>query len=67
MIHTLERLTESIQEHSPQAMRIVEPEIQIDYNEFNKNIRHQLKEIYDTKTSIEAALTESNYAYGTNR
>ncbi len=66
MIHILERLTESIQEHSPQAMRIVEPEIQIDYNEFNKNIRHQLKEIYDTKTSIEAALTESNYAYGTN-
>jgi len=67
MIHTLERLTESIQEHNPKAMRIVEPETQIDYNEFNRNIRHQLKEIYDTKTSIEAAITESNRAYRRNR
>jgi hypothetical protein len=67
MINTLERLKESIQEHNPKAMSTVVPETQIDYNEFNKNIRQQLKEIYDTKTSIEAALTESNYAYGTNR
>jgi hypothetical protein len=67
MITVLDRVVEKIQDHNPRAMHIVEPENKLDYNEFNMNIKKQLKEIYDTKTSIEAAFTESNRAYTRNR
>lgn len=67
MIQVLDRLTESIQEHNPKAMQIAEPESRIDYNEFNANIRHQLKQIYDITRSIEAQVAESNRAHTANR
>ena len=44
-------MIESPFEHNPRAMSTVEPETKVSFNEFQKNIKDQLKKQYDTKRS----------------
>jgi hypothetical protein len=47
----LQFMIESAFEHNPRAMSTVEPETKVSFNEFQKNIKEQLKKQYDTKRS----------------
>jgi|APGre2960657404_1045060.scaffolds.fasta_scaffold148899_3 hypothetical protein len=50
-VYEIKRLDFALCEHDPRAQSVCEPSKPTTFNEFQKNVKRQLKKIYDTQRS----------------
>jgi hypothetical protein len=50
-VYEIKRLDFALCEHNPRAQSVCEPPKSITFNEFQKNVKKELKKLYDTQRS----------------